>query len=319
MNIGLLVLVNILWATQWTAYKLVGDEMGPITVNFFAFLIATPISLALYFAQRWKGAQTFPAVPPSERSLRRWDNLIGFLVVGVLGVVATSVLMAWGMTRTTASNGALLTLTIPVITALLAAAFLHERMSWTRWASLAIALMGVLILSITPTETAAKEGLTIDWRDLRLFHTDFVVGNLLILGSCVNACLYNVGSKGLLKRFSSLEVLTFGYIVALATLGAMLPWFEPFSASRLATYSVRTWTGLSLLGGVAWGLAMVLWLFVLTRLDVSQASISVYLLPFFGVVVAAVSLHEQITLPMIVGGTITLAGTILVVSKESTA
>ena len=62
----------------------------------------------------------------------------------------------------------------------------------------------------------------------------------------------------------------------------------------------------------------MLWLFLLTRLDVGQAVVSVYLGPVFGVVLAAISLHEQITMPMIVGGAITLVGTILVVSVDGT-
>jgi NAD(P)-dependent dehydrogenase (short-subunit alcohol dehydrogenase family) len=57
---------------------------------------------------------------------------------------------------------------------------------------------------------------------------------------------------------------------------------------------------------------MVLWGFLLKRLDVSQASVSIYLLPFFGVIISAVALHERITPTMIVGGIVTLAGTILI-------
>ena len=66
-----------------------------------------------------------------------------------------------------------------------------------------------------------------------------------------------------------------------------------------------------LLGVVCSVLGTVLWLYALTRLEVGQAVVSVYLVPFFGVLLAAVFLHEPITLPMIVGGAITLVGTIL--------
>ena len=234
MNIGLLVLVNMMWATQWTAYKLVGDAMGPIAVNFFVFLIATPLVLVFYLTKQWHGKGVIPPVSPAERSLRRWDNLAGFLGVGVLGLVAASILMAWGLTRTTASNGSLLALTIPVMTTVMAAIILHERMTLVRWLSLAIALVGVLVLSIKPPESAVQEGLAIDWRDLGLLNKDFIAGNLLILGSCTCSCLYNVGSKGLLRRFSPLEVLTVSYVVAMATLVVMLIWFEPLSFSALA-------------------------------------------------------------------------------------
>jgi len=73
---------------------------------------------------------------------------------------------------------------------------------------------------------------------------------------------------------------------------------------------------LIVLSALSWGLAMVLWMFLLKRLDVSQASVSIYLLPFLGVLISAATLHEKITAPMIVGGLVTLAGTILITTLE---
>jgi len=62
-------------------------------------------------------------------------------VAGVLGIASASVFGAWGTARTTAANASLLNLTIPIVTALLAAAVLHERMTAARWASLGIAIL----------------------------------------------------------------------------------------------------------------------------------------------------------------------------------
>jgi drug/metabolite transporter (DMT)-like permease len=316
VSIGLLVLVNLLWSTQFIAYKFVAKDMGPITVSFLMYVIATPLVLPFYLAERWHVVRP---VRNAERSLWRWNNWIGFLVIGVLGAAPGSIFAAWGLSRTTASNGALLSLTIPVMTALLAAAILRERMTVLRWASLAVAIVGVLLLSIQAPQSAAKQALTINWQDLGLSNRDFVVGNLLVLVSCMSSSLYNVCSKSLLNRFSTVEVLTYSYFLVLVTDAVMLVAFEPLSIGVLATYSARTWTGLLLLGVVCSALGTVLWLYLLTRLDVGQAAVSVYLLPFFGVLLAAIFLHEQITLLMILGGVITLTGTILVVSTERAA
>ena len=318
VNIGLLVLVNLCWGMQFTAYKLVGGDIGPITTSLLIYLIAVPAVFLLYLGERWKGRGASRSIPAEERSFLRWDNLARFLVIGMVAA-CTMIFMARGMARTTAANGALLSLTIPVVTALLAAAFLGERMTLARWASLAIALVGVLVLSIRATESATREGLAIDWHNVGLVNKDFVVGNLLVLLGCTSSCLFNVCSKSLLRRFSFMEILTYSYLLALVADAAMLVAFEPSSLSMLFVHSARTWTGLLLVGGIANGLAMALWLFLLTRMDVSQASVSVYLLPFFGVLQAAVFLHEQITLPMILGGAITLTGTILTVSTDNTS
>jgi len=63
-------------------------------------------------------------------------------------------------------------------------------------------------------------------------------------------------------------------------------------------------------------LSMIIFLNVLTRLDATQAAVSNYLIPFFGVVIAAIVLHERLTKFMIVGGVLVLASTLLVTVYE---
>jgi drug/metabolite transporter (DMT)-like permease len=58
-------------------------------------------------------------------------------------------------------------------------------------------------------------------------------------------------------------------------------------------------------------------MFVLRRLDVSQASVSIYLLPFLGVLISAVTLHERITGSMLIGGALSLAGAVMITVGES--
>ena len=125
VNIALLALVNLCWGMQFTAYKLVGGDIGPITTSLLIYFIAVPAVFPLYLGERWKGRGASRSIPAEERSLLRWDNLARFLVIG-MAAACTMIFMARGMARTTAANGALLTLTIPVVTALLAAAFLRR-------------------------------------------------------------------------------------------------------------------------------------------------------------------------------------------------
>jgi drug/metabolite transporter (DMT)-like permease len=207
--------------------------------------------------------------------------------------------------RSTASNAAIIYLTIPIITAVLATVILGERMTRARWLSLFIALCGVLILS------------DIDWRHLDLMSGRYLLANLLVLLACFSSSFYNVYSKGLLRRFSPLEVLVVGYGIAVVVSLPLLVWVEPLAVAQIKRYTAATWFSVAILSVFSWGIAMVLWMFLLKRLDVSQASVSVYLLPFLGVVISAVTLGEKITLTMIVGGLLTLAGTILVMSSEA--
>jgi drug/metabolite transporter (DMT)-like permease len=193
---------------------------------------------------------------------------------------------------------------VPVITAILASLILSEKMTLVRWVSLFIALGGVLILSDT------------DWRHLRLMSGTFLLGNVLILIACTASCFYNVFCKELLSRFTPLEVLVYGYSLGLIVTVPLLIWVEPVSLGSVQNYGLRTWVSVLVVSIVSYALGMVLWAVLLKRLEVSQASISIYLMPFFGVLFSALTLNEKITSTMIVGGLVTLAGTILATSLE---
>jgi drug/metabolite transporter (DMT)-like permease len=310
-NVGLLVLVNAMWATQYVGYKAATDRIGPITLGGWMFFFATLVLLPFLARERKRRSipyapptQTATAGPPRSRSLLDRRNIIGFLMLGVVGLVPGSAFLAWGEKLSTGSNGSLISLTVPIITAVLASIILNEKMTLVRWASLGIALGGVLILS------------DIDWRHLRLTSGTFLLGNILILVACTANSFYNVYCKELVSRFTPLEVLIYGYTLGLIVTLPLLIWVEPLSLESIRNYDPRTWIAVLAASIFSFGLAMVLWAIVLTRIDVSQASVSIYLLPFFGVLLSALTLHERITLTMVVGGLVTLAGTMLMTAFE---
>jgi drug/metabolite transporter (DMT)-like permease len=312
VDISLLVLVNLLWAAQYAAFKIATEKMGPLTVSAWTLLMASIVLFPFLAKERHHTHRKLPLSSASIETCRRssiWrrKNMIAFLMVSLFGLVPGSALLAWGVDRSTASNAAIIYLTLPVITAVLASMVLGERMTRLRWASLGIALVGVLILS-TP-----------DLRQMSLSKGEFLMGNVLVLLACVGSAVYNVYCKELLKSFTPMEVLTFGYLLAFVFSLLLMYWSEPFAWSSLRTYSSSTWVALLVLSVFSWGLAMVLWMFLLQRLDVSQASVSIYLLPFFGVVLSAITLHESIGLSTVIGGVITLTGTILITTLEPAA
>jgi drug/metabolite transporter (DMT)-like permease len=167
--------------------------------------------------------------------------------------------------------------------------------------------VGVLILSSS------------DLRHFQLISGKFVLGNFLVFVACMGSSFYNVYCKELLRRFTPLEVLIVGYLLTFVGCVPFMVFAEHFTLASLRDYQLATWLALIILSVFSWGLAMVLWMFLLKRLDVSQASVSIYLLPFLGVIISALTLHEKITASMIVGGTVTLAGTILITSLDSSS
>src|SRR5690349_16026675 len=45
VDVSLLVLVNAMWAAQYSAYKLASEKMGPVTVSASTFLFASLVLL----------------------------------------------------------------------------------------------------------------------------------------------------------------------------------------------------------------------------------------------------------------------------------
>jgi drug/metabolite transporter (DMT)-like permease len=314
VDVSLLILVNTMWAAQYAAYRVATEKMGPVTVSAWTFLLASLILLPFLGWERRtpRAPASEPGAPdlnPDGTSRSRWGakSVLGFLMISVLGLIPGSTLLAWGVARSTASNAAIIYLTMPVMTALLASLILGEKMGWLRWGSLGISLGGVLILSAA------------DLRQPQLLKGRFLLGNILVILACLGSSFYNVYCKELLKRFTPLEVLICGYTLAFLASLLIVPCAEPVSWSSLHGYSAATWVALVALSVFSWGLAMVLWMFLLKRLDVSQASVSIYLLPFLGVLISAVTLKEKITPAMIVGGLVTLSGTILITSFGPTS
>jgi drug/metabolite transporter (DMT)-like permease len=286
----MLLACNLIWASQFVVVKLVQKQMGPLFAVFFPMAIS--MLLLIPIVRR----QSSVRVPMAD--VKR------FVLIGVFGQVVAQLFITWGVRLSLASNAALLTLALPVITAVMAYAILGERMTSVRWVSFALALLGV----------AACSG--VDWNELNIGSTRFVAGNIMILASIAGSAFYNTYSKKLLVRYSPLQVLLYSYYAVIAFMLPIVLYAEPGSFREIPHFSVSVWIGLAILALLQYFLSMVLFLVVLSRLDATQAALSNYLIPFFGIVLAAVILNESLTPYMIAGGGLVLASTFLVTTYE---
>ncbi len=70
-----------------------------------------------------------------------------------------------------------------------------------------------------------------------------------------------------------------------------LPCIEPGDRQNKAILE-SAWLAIAVLGGIVWGAAMLIWMWLLDKLELGQISVSVYMLPVFGVLLSAVTLRE---------------------------
>jgi drug/metabolite transporter (DMT)-like permease len=291
LYLGIVVFVNLLWAAQYPAYKIASDALPAATLNFWTFAFALMVLAPCRFVLQGRAAPQ-----PAGSRPRNGADALRLVVLGLLGIVPPSVLLAWGIAKSSAANASILSLTIPILMSMLAVLMLHERLTWLRVASLSAGLAGTLFLS-----SGDLHHLSLD--------PGMAVGNGVIFLSGLGSAFYNAYSKHLMARFSELDLLVSSEAVAcVACLGISLV-FDRGALMGAAHYSPRVWAAMAVLGLIPWGLAMVLWLFMLSRLDLSQLSVSIYLLPVFGLTLSVLSLHERIGAAQILGSALVLTGT----------
>lgn len=287
----LLALANLMWSSQGVAVKVLDRQLGPIAITFAPFWVTTVLLLPVLIRERRRNACRVTPTP------RDWLSFAG---AGIGGQVLAQLGMTWGITKSLASNGAILNLLIPVISAILASIMLRERLTRLRSVSFAIGLAGVLLMSIQ------------DLRNSALLNSKMLVGNLLIFAGCAGSSFYNVYCKGLMRRFPETEILIYSYVFASLASIPLLIWVEPLRISVFADFDWRSWAAFAFLAIFMYGASMLLFFHVLQFLDVTVASASLYMVPLFGVILGATLLGERLSAVAIAGAAAVLGATILI-------
>jgi drug/metabolite transporter (DMT)-like permease len=291
----LMALASLMWSGQGTAVKILDPQLGPIAITFLPFFVTT--ILFAFLLVRMRRANPDAAKPSRQDWLK-------FIVAGVAGQVLAQLGMTWGISKSLASNGAILNLLIPVISAVLASLMLKERLTPLRITSLLIGLLGVILLSAS------------DLRESSFGQMKFLAGNILIFGGCLGSSFYNVYCKGLMQKFQEIEILIFSYITASIASIPLFIWVEPFHFRTLLALDWKGWLAFAFLAFFMYGASMLLFFKALQHLDVTTASASLYLVPVFGVFLAFVLLGEHLNVLAVFGAAVVLIATLLVMKYD---
>jgi len=282
----ILFVCNMMWSLQFTCIKLTQDQVGPYFTVWAPMLLAT-IFLAPYALRDFK------------KGGKKFKDILVFGQLALLGCFPAQVLMTVGTQYSLASNAAIFTLCLPVISALFAFLLLKEKMTKARWLSFIIAIIGVVLCS------------TGDIKKLD-FGSKYFLGNILIFCAILGNSYYNVGCKKVAARYTEIEMVFYTYIVMVILLSPLIFYYEHDVFARIPVFTGQTWIGMSLLTVFHNFLSMVLFFKALKTLDATQVALSNYLITFFGLPVAAIFLGEVLHSQAIFGGILVLASTLII-------
>lgn len=294
---SLLIIINLMWATQVPVIRLIGDKLSSVTVAFVPLIVSTLIFLpVLLIENRKRGV----------KMRWRWNDIKYFVLPGLIGIFLMQYAYTVGSRLTLAANAGIITLTIPVLVAIFASFMLNEKLNIVRILSFILAIGGVLMTSVS------------DITGADFTQNQYLLGNLIFLFACACCGFSNTYFKMLVnQKFTELEILAYCSIIASIASIPVLIWMDPFSYSSFIRSGTVALLGVLELSVIVYGVSMLLFFYVLKRMDVTQAVLGNYLLPFFIALLGVVLLNERITWLMVAGGSLILVSTLMVTVYEN--
>jgi drug/metabolite transporter (DMT)-like permease len=288
--LGLVIILTSIWATgPVTARFLVGvsDEITPTVLALFRWIIG----FAFLFLALIKNQSL---TETSDTLKTSWRH---FLTIGI-AIGAYGLLFLFGVSITSATNGALLTNLHPVFIAVLAHIFLQEKIRTRTVFGVVAALFGMLVVT-------TKGDLS-----LLVFSSEQFIGDLLVIFSAVAwACQSLLGRK-YVNKYGGLQ-----------TMALSIPFsFILLVPVALVFGDIRTIASVSLVGFLlilhfsllVSGVGYVLWYLILARMEATQASVWLLIVPVYTIILAYFLLNESITISVVGGAALLLAGIYLV-------
>jgi len=267
----------LLWASAYAGIRVGLAEYGPGQVALFRLLTASVV-LALYALitrMRLPEARDLPAV----------------LILGFLAFTVYHAALNFGERTVGAGAAGVLIATAPVITALLAAVVLRERLRPLGRVGMALSFAGAALISLDE-----GQGFSLD------------PGAFLILLSAVCVSVYFIFQKPYLGKYGALAFTT--YAVWAGTFFALV--YLPGLVAQVGAASGGTTLTMVYLGIFPTALAYVTYAYAFSRMDASVAASFLYLVPVLAYLIAWVWLGETPSLLSVVGGVIILAGVFIV-------
>jgi drug/metabolite transporter (DMT)-like permease len=287
----LLSIAAFFWASNSVVGRAIRDSIPPTALSFWRWTLAAALMAAL----------AGPRLKIERGALtREWWRLA---LLGALGVAAFSLLLYFGLQRTTAVNGLLVQAAQPCVTMVGMALLLGERPTLRMIAGLIISLLGVAVIVARGSPTG-------------LLTLTPNLGDLLILVATLVYSLYSI----LLSRVVMRDAIVAAAAISIA--GAL--WLAPFYGAELlagqhmavtpANVAVIVYTAVfpSCIAYVAFNRTVEL-------IGPTRAGSVTNLMPMFGTLLAVSLLGERLGAYHLVGIGLVVLGVVLVRGRAAVA
>jgi drug/metabolite transporter (DMT)-like permease len=281
-----LTCVPILWGGTFIAGRVISAHLPPATAGFIRFVFATLALLAtLHFTEGLRAL---------TRITRR--QLLGTVALGATGIFAYNLLFFTALSVLPAGRTSLIIALNPVVTLLIAAALLGDRLSATRWVGVVLALLGVWVV--------------VTRGDLSQIVQSLGKGELAMFGAVCAWAIYTLVGRKLLQGLSPVLATLWAAIWGTLFLGLLA--LRDIHQVHAASFTLEVWAGLAFLGVLGTAVAFVWYYEGLRQLGAARTVVFNNLVPVFGVLLGWLILGEPLSTSLLVGGGLAIFGVFLV-------
>lgn len=276
-----LVLVMIAWGLNVIATKLLVTSFTPVTITAFRIFAASLCVFVILGAMK-------KVRMPTKREVKF------ILIGGLFNVVAHHFFLSIGLKETTASNGGLILGLGPLLTTILAIAFLGTTLTMARIVGVLLGFTGVTLVVL---KNGSISGVSIG--DLFVF--------ISILSQAISFIFISKIAKTLDPRLMTGYMLLFGSLV-LFVISLVV---EPKGLQSLANGSALEWLVFFASAFIATAVGHMVYNFSVGQIGAAETSIFINLNPFFALLGAVIFLHEKIVLSQVFGFCFIIAGVVV--------
>ena len=277
----LIILTTFFWGTNFNAGKIVVTHVMPLTASAIRFFIAAVVMLII----------CLPHIKSLPGIFKK--NALMFILLGVIGVAGFNGLFLLGLKYTSPINGALIMGTNPLVTTLLAALILKERVKYNQKMGMLVSLVGVVIV-ITHGS----------WD--KLVHLRVEKGDWIILIANICWASYGIFNRRYVKSSTALVTTTCTMVIGTLLL-LLISFFEPQGYASALNQSWEVYLLILYMAVCGSALAYLFWNYGIEQLGPSRTSLFFNLVPVFTVTVSLLA-GVPMNWMQILGGILVILG-----------
>jgi drug/metabolite transporter (DMT)-like permease len=275
----LLIALGCTWGASFLFIKVIVEEVSPVelvagrlffgTVAVMAFIVATKHEL------KWT-----PGVPPKMFVQAVGSNIVPFWLI------------SWGEQHINSGTASVLNSTVPIFTAVFAAAFLmEERFTVGRLIGLLLGFAGIIVLTGDDA--------------LRITDSD-VLGQLAVVAAAACYGASAVFSRTLLRENDPVTLSAMQLLIGTAICVPLVIGLE--GAPSYGSMDLEAWGSLVALGLGGTGIAYIVYLWLIEHTGSVRASLVTYIVPVIALFLGWAVLDESLDLNVIAGAALIVFG-----------